>query len=163
MVDVKQVADAADMIVNGYAFTRCAEGFRVLNLNRPDRAVVFSSDGKVLETSMDDIEVRIYIPMDLNRDAILRRLDRVIYQYGEANENNEMEFSTDVGMILSQLEIYDRIWFVRHMPEEGEHSREGIELVKKIMERLEGIPDGCAECFPFEMIDELKRENLGKV
>lgn len=59
MVDVKQVADAADMIVNGYAFTRCAEGFRVLNLNRPDRAVVFSSDGKVLETSMDDIEVRI--------------------------------------------------------------------------------------------------------
>ena len=33
MVDVKQVADAADMIVNGYAFTRCTEGFRVLNLN----------------------------------------------------------------------------------------------------------------------------------
>ena len=59
MVDVKQVADAADMIVNGYAFTRCAEGFRVLNLNRPDRAVGFSKDGKVLETSMDDIEVRI--------------------------------------------------------------------------------------------------------
>ena len=54
-----EVANAADMIVNGYAFTRCAEGFRVLNLNRPDRAVVFSSDGKVLETSMDDIEVRI--------------------------------------------------------------------------------------------------------
>lgn len=46
MVDVKQVADAADMIVNGYAFTRCTEGFRVLNLNRPDRAVVFSNDGK---------------------------------------------------------------------------------------------------------------------
>ena len=47
------------MIVNGYAFTRCTEGFRVLNLKRPDRAVVFSNDGKVLETSMDDIEVRI--------------------------------------------------------------------------------------------------------
>ena len=25
------------------------------------------------------------------------------------------------------------------------------------MERLEGIPDGCAECFPFETIEELKR------
>ena len=50
MADIKQVADAADMIVNGY---------RVLNLNRPDRAAVFSKDGKVLETSMDDIEVRI--------------------------------------------------------------------------------------------------------
>ena len=54
-----KVADAADMIVNGYAFTRCTEGYRVLNLNLPDRAAVFSKDGRVLETSMDDIEVRI--------------------------------------------------------------------------------------------------------
>lgn len=52
MVDVKQVADAADMIVNGYAFTRCTEGFRVLNLNHPDHAVVFSDSGKVRETSI---------------------------------------------------------------------------------------------------------------
>ena len=61
MVDIKQIADAADMIVNGYAFTRCPEGYRVLNLNRPDRAVVFSKNGDVLETSMDDIEVRIAV------------------------------------------------------------------------------------------------------
>lgn len=59
MTDIKQVADAADMIVNGYAFTHCAEGFRVLNLNRPDKAAVFSAAGEVLETSMDDIEVHI--------------------------------------------------------------------------------------------------------
>lgn len=32
MVDVKQVADAADMIVNGYAFTRCTEGFYEKNI-----------------------------------------------------------------------------------------------------------------------------------
>ena len=59
MVNVQQVADAADMIVNGYAFSRCPEGFRVLNLNRPDRAVVFSPAAEVLETSMDDIELAI--------------------------------------------------------------------------------------------------------
>ena len=47
------------MIVNGYAFSRCLEGFRVLNLNRPDRAVVFSPAAEVLETSMDDIEIQI--------------------------------------------------------------------------------------------------------
>ena len=58
MVDIKQIADAADMIVNGYAFTRCPEGYRVLNLNRPDSAVVFSKNGDVLEPSMADIEVR---------------------------------------------------------------------------------------------------------
>lgn len=59
MVDLKQVADSADMIINGYAFTRCEEGFRVLNLNHPDKAAVFSEKGDVLETSMDDIEVQI--------------------------------------------------------------------------------------------------------
>lgn len=31
---------------------------------------------------------------------------------------------------------------------------------KEIVTRLEEIPDGCAECFPFELIDELKREYL---
>ena len=53
------VADAADMIVNGYAFTRDPKGFRVLNLNQPAKAAVFSKAGDVLETSMDDIELRI--------------------------------------------------------------------------------------------------------
>ena len=38
MCDIHQVADGANLIVNGYAFTRCEQGFRVLNLNRADRA-----------------------------------------------------------------------------------------------------------------------------
>lgn len=59
MINIKEVADAADMIINGYAFTHCQEGYRVLNLNRPDRASVFSKNGNVLQTSMDDIEVHI--------------------------------------------------------------------------------------------------------
>ena len=59
MLNIKEVADEADVIVNGYAFKRCEEGFRVLNLHRPDRAVVFSQNGEVLETSMDDIELSI--------------------------------------------------------------------------------------------------------
>ena len=104
--------------------------------------------------------IRIYVPMDLNKDAILRRLDNIIELYGEAKEDNEIEFSIDVGMIISQLEIYDQIWFVRHMPKKGEHSREAKELVTEIVARLENIPDGCAECFPFELIDELKQEYL---
>ena len=61
MSDINIIEDEADMIVNGYAFKRCQEGYRVLNLNRPDRATVLSLDGKVLETSMDDIEIRIVI------------------------------------------------------------------------------------------------------
>ena len=46
MTDLKKVADEADMIVNGYAFTQNEEGCRVLNLNRPDKATVFSKTRK---------------------------------------------------------------------------------------------------------------------
>ena len=59
MHDIKNVADKADVIINGYAFTRENDQIRVLNLNCPDRAVVFSMEGEVLETTMDDIELSI--------------------------------------------------------------------------------------------------------
>jgi len=59
MLDIKTIADKADIIVNGYAFTRMEDGIHVLNLNSPDKAVVFSDDGEVLETTMDDIEISI--------------------------------------------------------------------------------------------------------
>ena len=59
MPDIKTIADKADIVVNGYAFTREADGIHVLNLNSPDKAVVFSEDGEVLETTMDDIELSI--------------------------------------------------------------------------------------------------------
>lgn len=51
MPDIKNIADKADIIVNGYAFTRADDGIHVLNLNSPDKAVVFSADGEVLETT----------------------------------------------------------------------------------------------------------------
>ena len=59
MPDIKIIADKADFIVNGYAFTRVNDRIQVLNLNSPDKAVVFSVDGEVLETTMDDIELSI--------------------------------------------------------------------------------------------------------
>ena len=59
MSDIKSIADGADIIVNGYAFTRKDDCVHVLNLNSPDKAVVFSLDGDVLETTMDDIELSI--------------------------------------------------------------------------------------------------------
>jgi len=59
MPDIKTVADRADVIINGYAFTRNEGRIQVLNLNSPDKAAVFSADGQVLETTMDDIELSI--------------------------------------------------------------------------------------------------------
>ncbi len=107
--------------------------------------------------------IRIYVSMDLNRKSILRRIDYVIWKYGEANWKNESKYEADIEQILSQVEIYDQVWFVRHMPREGCHSHEAISLVKEIISRLEAIPDGCAELFPFTLIDYLYEEYLGKI
>ena len=41
---LKTIADKADIIINGYSFTREEDGIRVLNLNCPDKAAVFSED-----------------------------------------------------------------------------------------------------------------------
>ena len=113
-----------------------------------------------LKFDRDRDNVRIYVPLDLSSDLILRRLEHVILRYGEANEENESNFSADVDAIISQIEIYDQVWYIRHMPENGRHSTEAIELVEEIISRLEGISDGCAEYFPFETIKELKTEYL---
>ena len=58
-LNIKDIADKADMIINGYAFTKCESGIRVLNLNRPNKALVISLEGETLETTMDDIEIQI--------------------------------------------------------------------------------------------------------
>lgn len=97
---------------------------------------------------------------NLNRESIMRRLENIISRYGEVSEYNEFNFSQDVDAIIAQIEIYDQIWFVRHMPPNRKHSLEAVELVKQSAARLEEIPDACTECFPFETIDELKREHL---
>jgi hypothetical protein len=59
-LDIKEIADKADMIINGYAFTRENQWVRVLNLNCVNHAAVILND-KVVETNMDDIENEIVI------------------------------------------------------------------------------------------------------
>lgn len=60
MIDkINQIAQNANFIVNGYAFTCENEKVRVLNLNNMDKASVLDMNGKVLMTSMDDIEISI--------------------------------------------------------------------------------------------------------
>ena len=59
MARIKEIADAADMIVSGYGFTRLPDGYRVINLNRLESVALFSKNGDVIETSMCDIETII--------------------------------------------------------------------------------------------------------
>lgn len=55
------IADAANMIVHGYAFTRKNGNISILNLNKPSRAMVIDPNGKMLESSMDPIEQTIVL------------------------------------------------------------------------------------------------------
>ncbi len=54
--EIKEIADGADMIINGYAFTKGEGIIRVLNLNHPNHAAVIDNSGNIVETNMNDIE-----------------------------------------------------------------------------------------------------------
>lgn len=106
----------------------------------------------------------------INPESILARLDSIIRHYGEATEENEFEFSSDVSELVSQIEIYDQAIINKYKASEpselssylgkNDHSKDAIELVEEFVEVLQDIPDGCAELFPFDMIDELTEEYL---
>lgn len=117
---------------------------------------------KLKEPEGEKDNIRFYVPLDINRKAILRRLRWIINKYGEATEDNEIVFSLDVDVLVSQIEIYDQVWSIRNAKASAKHSEEAVALVKEFVAMLEKIPDGCAEFFPFELIDELRNEYLGE-
>ena len=58
--ETNAIRSNADMIVCGYAFTRKDDAsVHILQLTHPYHALVLSTDGEVLETSMDDVELDI--------------------------------------------------------------------------------------------------------
>lgn len=60
-MNIISIADKADMIINGYAFTKDRKDFvRVLNLNDTNHAAVICND-RIVETNMDDIENQIVL------------------------------------------------------------------------------------------------------
>lgn len=59
-LNIQDIADRADMIINGYAFTKEKQYIRVLNLNCLNHAAVIYKD-RIIETNMDAIEAQIVI------------------------------------------------------------------------------------------------------
>ena len=113
---------------------------------------------------LPDDNVRIYVPIDINADAIMRRLHLLFVTMDYPTEDNESAYSFAVRRIISQLEIHDQVCVTRNFEESIQkelggvrHSREGIELARRIVEYLEGN-DGTAECFPWDEIEELRKE-----
>ena len=60
--ELKAIAEKADLIVNGYAFTRLEDGFiSILNLDHPDCAMTVNRSGELIDTNMDQIEQEIVL------------------------------------------------------------------------------------------------------
>lgn len=87
----------------------------------------------------------------------------MISRHGEASEKNEADYIYGVVMLISQIEIYDQVWFAMYMPKEGKHSVEAIELMKEFVKKLEEIEVYDAETFPYSTIDKLKMEFIDTV
>ena len=111
---------------------------------------------------LPDDNVRIYVPLDLNADQILCRL-REIYRVMESPDDmNESDFWVETNKIVAQLEIYDQVWVARNLKDavrinDNIHSPKGIQLAKEIIAILME-DEGCAESFPYNIIDELQAE-----
>ena len=136
-----------------------------------EKAVRFINESWLIDHTIDIVpdkrtppedepdNIRIYVPLDLNRRAILRRLDDIIARYNcEATEDNEMSFWLDVERLFMQVEVYDQYWYVRHIPKDCKHSAEATELVKEFIAHLEDIQEIDSEMFPCSMIKKLKEE-----
>ena len=54
----REIAEAAEMIVNGYAFEKIGAQVRVVNM-RTGKASVFANGSELIETSMDDMDAAL--------------------------------------------------------------------------------------------------------
>ena len=118
--------------------------------------------------------VRVYVPLDLSKECILAYFRAVLTCFGHADERNEMEFSSSIEQVITRLEIYDQVWYVREMSkpwkddsacpdgsaQTSRHSRHATEIARVIVDELLQVAnDGCsAELFPYQTIDMLCRE-----
>ncbi len=60
-----EIAENADLVLNGYAVTRDGDNFRVVNL-RSGKAAYIMNDGTLNETNMDNVESDIAIRIVLD-------------------------------------------------------------------------------------------------
>ena len=95
--------------------------------------VLYINEPWLIDSSFDGMEkvseepdpnpdnVRVYLPLDLNVEAILRRLRYVVYRYGEANEANESNLC-DRGTVLLSQKCDKRTVPLSHFPRPQQES-----------------------------------------
>ena len=115
--------------------------------------------GVFAEPLPNEDNIRVYIPMDISKESIMRRLYWIIRKYGRVvTWKNETNFSCDVYSLVSQIEIYDQYWLSHGAPSDGKHCDKTKELVKAFVAELKDIDEGDGEMFPYNVIEELEQE-----
>ncbi len=70
----REIADESDLIVNGYAFSKCDAGVRILNL-RNGKASLVVGGRQVSETNMDDLDLALALRYLSENEQFLERCD----------------------------------------------------------------------------------------
>jgi hypothetical protein len=68
---MKEVADAADMVVNGYAYTFIGDNIRILNL-RTGKAALVTPSREISETNMDDMDIGVAMRYLIDNEQFMR-------------------------------------------------------------------------------------------
>ena len=68
---MKEVADAADMVVNGYAYTFLGDNIRILNL-RTGKAALVTPSREISETNMDDMDIGVAMRYLVDNEQFMR-------------------------------------------------------------------------------------------
>lgn len=129
----------------------------VLYVNEPELADRTIVDSVLHDDTVYQDHIRVYIPLDISREAILRRIQCIYNRLGSPSWENESDFISEMGGVISQLEIYDQMWFARRGDFGNGHSKYATMLADEIIKVL-ADDEGCAEMFPYEVIEELKAE-----
>ena len=77
LTEIKRIADRADMIVNGFAFTKEGECIQVVNLDRRRHTAIILDD-KITETDMDPIEAQIAIDYYKNNKKFMEEWKNMV-------------------------------------------------------------------------------------
>lgn len=68
MINIDEIAAKAEIIIGGFAVLEHSDRYKVVNLNTGAGVAVFTQDGSLVETNMDDIELSI--ARDVLADAL---------------------------------------------------------------------------------------------
>ena len=68
---IEEIAEKADMIIRGYAFTKEGDFVRIFNLNDGKSSMMINLKGKMLSSNMDEIEQALVLDiLEKNKEYI---------------------------------------------------------------------------------------------